>query len=132
MPKVTIQSALLGVAVTLLTIYLALELLGNLPVQLNTDRETEEIDHIPKADFEHPILDKSKQEISRLYPGNCFAELYLENPSFGGKLIKSCKQKTIEQIKALTGITIDTSELTSVEVVQHLKNTYGESNPWRL
>lgn len=132
MPKVTMQSVLLGGAVILLTIYLALEILGNSPVESNTDTDTEVIATIPKTDFEHPILGKSKQEISKLYPGNCFAELYLENPSFGGKLVNSCKQKTIEQIKALTGIKIDTSELTSVEVVHHLKTTYGINNPWRL
>lgn len=132
MPKVTIQSVLLGVAVTVLTIYLALETLGNSPIESNTDTDTEVTATIPKTYIEHPILGKSKQEISNLYPGNCFAELYLENPSFGGKLVNSCKQKTIEQIKAVTGIKIDTSELTSVEVVQHLKNTYGVGNPWRL
>lgn len=132
MPKVTIQSVLLGLAVTLLTIYLALEILGNSPIESNSDMDSEVITATANADPEHPILGKSKQEISKLYPGNCFAELYLNSPSFGGKLVNSCKQKTVEQIKAVTGIKIDTSDLTSIEVVQHLKTTYGASNPWRL
>lgn len=132
MPKVTIQSVLLGVAVALMTIYVTLKVLSNSPAESPSDGHENITTVSPQAEENHPILGKSKLEISRLYPGNCFAELYLKNPSFGGKLINSCKQKTIEQIRAVTGKNIDTSELTSTEVLSHLKTTYGASNPWRL
>lgn len=82
--------------------------------------------------FKHPIVGKPKKDISRLFPGNCFAELYLANPSFGGKLVESCQQKTLEQIKLITGVELSSSELTSPQVISHLKMTFGINNPWRL
>lgn len=132
MHKVTIQSVLLGVAVALITIYVTLKVLSNSPTESPADSHGKITTASLPAEEDHPILGKSKLDISKLYPGNCFAELYLKNPSFGGKLINSCKQKTIDQIKAVTGKNINTSELTSTEVLNHLKTTYGANNPWRL
>lgn len=126
------QNVLLALAVAMVSVYVALELMSNSPdEQLLEGQDKSTIGmQVPRKD--HPIIGQTKPNIAKLYPGNCFAELYLRNPSFGGKLIESCRQKTVEQIESITGEKVDKSELTSPEVISYLKTTFGTGNPWRL
>lgn len=132
MSNLTILKVMIGSAIATLTVYAGLKVLSTSPAEIGLEIKQELSDTEDTSMNQHPIIGKSKSEISRLFPGNCFAEIYLGNPSFGGKLVDSCKQKTIEQVKSLTGIKISKAELSSPEVVNHLKSIYGANNPWRL
>lgn len=79
----------------------------------------------------NPLLTARKTEISRWFPGSCFAELYMAQPSFGGRLIPGCFKSVIREIKAETGITLTEADVRSPEVVEHFKQVYGQSGSWR-
>lgn len=79
----------------------------------------------------NPLLKASKADVARWFPGTCFAEIYMKNPSYKGKLIDGCIDKTSKEIKAETGVTLGADDFRSSEVITHFKSVYGASNPWR-
>nr|WP_228857435.1 hypothetical protein [Pseudomonas syringae]QOQ33327.1 hypothetical protein [Pseudomonas syringae pv. actinidiae] len=79
----------------------------------------------------NPLLKASKADVARWFPGTCFAEIYMKNPSYKGKLIDGCIDKTSKEIKAETGVTLGADDFRSSDVITHFKSVYGASNPWR-
>jgi hypothetical protein len=55
----------------------------------------------------------------------------MKNPSYKGKLIDGCIDKTSKEIKAETGVTLGADDFRSSDVITHFKSVYGASNPWR-
>lgn len=79
----------------------------------------------------NPLLKASKADVARWFPGTCFAEIYMKNPSYKGGLVAGCIDKTSKEIKAETGVTLGADDFRSSEVITHFKSVYGASNPWR-
>jgi hypothetical protein len=79
----------------------------------------------------NPLLSADKAAVSRWFPGNCFAEIYVRDPSFGGKLIPGCIQQVAQQIKAETGVSLAEADIRSTDALTHFKQVYGVDNPWR-
>ncbi|QXZ17509.1 hypothetical protein KVQ82_31010 (plasmid) [Pseudomonas sp. AO-1] len=79
----------------------------------------------------NPLLKASKADVARWFPGTCFAEIYMKNPSYKGGLIAGCIDKTSKEIKAETGATLGADDFRTPEVLTHFKSVYGASNPWR-
>jgi hypothetical protein len=79
----------------------------------------------------NPLLTADKAAVSRWFSGDCFAELYVGAPPFGGKLIPNCIDSVIKQIEAETGIKVTAAEINSDAVKDHFKQVYGANNPWR-
>jgi hypothetical protein len=86
---------------------------------------------VTEADGGNPLLSADKAAVSRWFPGQCFAELYVKAPSFGGRLIPSCVADVIKHVKADTGVTLSQADIQSPEVLAHFKQVYGTGNPWR-
>lgn len=79
----------------------------------------------------NPLLKATKADVARWFPGTCFAEIYMKNPSYKGGLVTGCIDKTSKEIKAETGVTLGADDFRSSEVITHFKSVYGASNPWR-
>jgi hypothetical protein len=80
---------------------------------------------------ENPLLSADKTDVSRWFPGTCFAEMYMADPSFSGKLIPSCVAQVITQIEAEKGVTVTEADIRAAEVLAHFKQVYGAAGPWR-
>jgi hypothetical protein len=78
----------------------------------------------------NPLLTADKAAVSRWFPGSCFAEIYNKDPSFGGKLVPSCMQQVIRQIKGETGTTLTEKDIRAPEVFEHFKKVYGNDGLW--
>lgn len=130
--KLTLSKFLIITAAGLSSIYAVIILIDKFGLYSGDSRPVEQAS-VDEAENRvgNPILANSRSEISRLFPGNCFAEIYLKNPSFGGKLVAACIQQSVEQIKSVTGVEIQKTDITSPEVIAHLKSIYGVNNPWR-
>jgi hypothetical protein len=98
------------------------------PTVLSRPTSTNTTPTIPTV--ENPLLEAEKSDVSRWFPGNCFAEIYMTNPSFGGKMIGSCKSKVVEAVKAETGYTLTNSDFSAAQVIAHFKVVYGRDGPW--
>lgn len=92
---------------------------GNAPVQIETSSG-------------NPLLKATKADVAKWFPGTCFAEIYMKNPSYKGGLVAGCIDKTSKEIKADTGATLGADGFRSPEVITHFKSVYGASNPWRI
>ena len=79
----------------------------------------------------NPLLSATKRDVGNWFPGTCFAEIYMKNPSYKGGLIAGCIDKTSKEIKAETGATLGADDFRTPEVLTHFKSVYGASNPWR-
>lgn len=79
----------------------------------------------------NPLLKATKADVAKWFPGTCFAEIYMKNPSYKGGLIAGCIDKTSKEIKAETGATLGADDFRTPEVITHFKSVYGASNPWR-
>ncbi len=79
----------------------------------------------------NPLLKASKDDVADWFNGTCFAEIYMQNPSYDGGLVKGCIDKTAQEIKAQTGAALSAEDFRSPEVISHFKTVYGAGNPWR-
>lgn len=79
----------------------------------------------------NPLLEATKDDVAGWFPGTCFAEIYMKNPSYKGGLIQGCIDKTAQEIKAQTGVALSAEDFRSPEVISHFKTVYGAGNPWR-
>lgn len=79
----------------------------------------------------NPLLGATKDDVAGWFPGTCFAEIYMKNPSYKGELIQGCIDKTVQEIKAQTGVALSAEDFRSPEVISHFKTVYGAGNPWR-
>lgn len=80
---------------------------------------------------DNPLLTATKNDVAGWFPGTCFAEIYMQNPSYNGGLVKGCIDKTAQEIKAQTGVALSAEDFRSPEVISHFKTVYGAGNPWR-
>lgn len=80
---------------------------------------------------DNPLLTAAKNDVAGWFPGTCFAEIYMQNPSYNGGLVKGCIDKTAQEIKAQTGAALSAEDFRSPEVISHFKTVYGAGNPWR-
>lgn len=127
MAKSPLQVATITAISLLILTYIAIHVLNLRP----KDGEQFTVNTVGNEYPNNTLLKMNKSEISRLYPGNCFAEIYLKDPSFGGRLVGSCLKKTAQQVKALTGLEVRENDLIDPQYVGHLKDVFGRGNPWR-
>lgn len=78
----------------------------------------------------NPLLTAKKEDVSRWFPGTCFAEIYMESSSYGGALEKGCIEKTSREIANETGQKLTAADFRKPEVIAHFKTVYGAA-PWR-
>lgn len=78
----------------------------------------------------NPLLTAKKDDVSRWFPGTCFAEIYMESSSYGGALVRGCIDKAAKEIHAETGAKLTAEDFRKPEVISHFKSVYG-SAPWR-
>ncbi len=120
----------MGTAVVLISGYGLLKIMSREPVMPMP--VTQQGLSMPSAESGgNPLLTADKMAVSRWFPGHCFAELYIKDPSFGGRLIPSCVDEVIQQVKAETGITLTEADIKSPDVLAHFKQVYGDDNQWR-
>ena len=87
-------------------------------------------DSIPAVSGGNPLLTAKKDDVSRWFPGTCFAEIYMESSSYGGALERGCIEKTTKEIQAETGEKLTAEDFRKPEVISHFKTVYGAA-PWR-
>lgn len=80
----------------------------------------------------NPLLKATQADVAEWFPGTCFAEIYMQDPSYNGGLIDGCIDKTAQEIKAQTGVALGASDFRTPEVISHFKSVYGAENPWRI
>ncbi|HHW1937417.1 TPA: hypothetical protein ACUUEN_005488 [Pseudomonas aeruginosa] len=80
----------------------------------------------------NPLLEATKEDVAKWFPGTCFAEIYMKNPSYKGGLVPGCIDKTAQEIKAQTGVALSADDFRTPEVISHFKGVYGAGNPWRI
>lgn len=80
----------------------------------------------------NPLLTATKDDVAGWFPGTCFAEIYMKNPSYKGGLVAGCIDKTAQEIKAQTGVALSAKDFRTPEVISHFKSVYGAGNPWRI
>lgn len=78
----------------------------------------------------NPLLTAKKEDVSRWFPGTCFAEIYMESSSYGGALVQGCIEKTIREVTSETGYKLSAEDFRKPEVVAHFKTVYGAA-AWR-
>ena len=78
----------------------------------------------------NPLLTAKKEDVSRWFPGTCFAEIYMESSSYGGALVQGCIEKTIREVTSETGYKLSAEDFRKPEVVVHFKTVYGAA-AWR-
>lgn len=78
----------------------------------------------------NPLLTAKESDVSRWFPGTCFAEIYMESSSYGGALVQGCIQQTSREIRSETGAKLTADDFIKPEVISHFKSVYGEA-PWR-
>ena len=62
---------------------------------------------------DNPLLTAAKNDVAGWFPGTCFAEIYMQNPSYNGGLVKGCIDKTAQEIKAQTGAALSAEDFRS-------------------
>lgn len=87
-------------------------------------------DNAPVVSGGNPLLTAKKGDVSRWFPGTCFAEIYMESSSYGGALERGCIEKTAKEIQAETGEQLTAEDFRKPEVISHFKTVYGAA-PWR-
>lgn len=125
---------LVGSAIVLIGSYGVLKIIGREPVMPTPVLQNGVPGSSGSVDTQkapNPLLTADKVAVARWFPGQCFAELYNRDPSFGGKLIPGCVIKVIQQVKAETGVTLEERDIRSSEVLAHFKRVYGDDNLWR-
>lgn len=78
----------------------------------------------------NPLLTAKKEDVSRWFPGTCFAEIYMQSSSYGGALVQGCIEKTIREVASETGYKLSPDDFRKPEVIAHFKTVYGAA-PWR-
>ncbi|MGY2172125.1 hypothetical protein [Pseudomonas gingeri] len=79
---------------------------------------------------QNPLAEASKQDVSRWFPGTCFAEIYMQSSSYGGALVQGCIERTAREIQSEKGVQLSAEDFRSPDVVKHFKSIYGAA-PWR-
>lgn len=126
--------ALMGAAIVLIGSYGVLKFMGrelSMSMQMPQQGMPEPPASIKAHNGHNPLLTADKVAVTRWFPGHCFAELYVKDPSFDGRMIPGCVVEVIEQVKAETGVTLTEVDIRSPEVLAHFKQVYGAGNPWR-
>lgn len=80
--------------------------------------------------IQNPLAGASKQDVSRWFPGTCFAEIYMDSSSYGGALVQGCIQRTAREIESEKGVQLSADDFRNPDVVKHFKSIYGAA-PWR-
>lgn len=125
---------LMGIAVVLIGGYVLLKIMSSeptMPMPVPQPGLSTSSTSVQTQNSGNPLLTADKVTVARWFPGDCFAELYVKDPSFGGKMIPGCVVKVIQQVKADTGVTLTEADIRSPDVLVHFKQVYGASNPWR-
>lgn len=107
-----------GATVIVITGYIVITYVNNTPSASYTDSV------IHKTQL-NPLLTADRAAISRWFPGFCFAEIYMKDPSLDGKSIPSCMRQVIQAIHNETEISITVNDIRTPEVFAHLKQIYG-------
>ena len=63
----------------------------------------EDVAPVAEVQSGNPLLKATKDDVAGWFPGTCFSEIYMQNPSYNGGLVKGCIDKTAQEIKAQTG-----------------------------
>jgi hypothetical protein len=123
---------LIATAAVLFGSYRLMTHLGRSPTsgQITADRSTSSPSRGTQSIDKNPLLGADKLAVSRWFPGNCFAEIYMKNPSFGGKLVVGCITKVKEEVKAETGFALTDRDFKTPPVVAHFKEVFGSDGPW--
>jgi hypothetical protein len=85
---------------------------------------------VPVPPMSNPLLTAGEAEVSRWFPGTCFAEIYMDSSSYGGALVQGCIEQTSREIRSETGAKLMADDFIKPEVISHFKSVYGAAS-WR-